>query len=142
MFIQQISIFAENRNGAILEITDALQKANINIRALCIADTADFGVVRLIVDQTQLAIDALKQQNIPVSETPVIALSVPDQPGGFHAVLEALEESEITIEYSYAFIAPIRGGATVILRCKEQEKAYTLLQSKGIQLLSQADVSL
>ena len=141
MFIRQISIFAENRNGAIMEITKALGNAGINIRALSIADTTDFGIVRLIVDKTDKAIAALKAQDMTLSETPVIAVSIADTPGAFNGALEALYDGAVMIEYSYGFVSPVKGGATVILRCSEPEKAYELIRSKGLCLLTQDDVS-
>ena len=141
MFIRQISIFAENRNGAIMEITKALGNSGINIRALSIADTADFGIVRLIVDKTDEAIAALKAQDMTVSETQVIAVSIADTPGAFNTALEALYEGAVMIEYSYGFVSPIKGGATVIVRCREPEKAHELLKAKSLCLLTQADVS-
>lgn len=140
MFIKQISIFAENRNGAIMEITAALQDADINIRALSIADTTDFGIVRLIVDKTEAALEALRAREMTVVETEVVAVSVDDTPGSFHKALEALYDGAVMIEYSYAFVAPVGGGATVILRCREQEKAARLLESRGLKLLKQEEV--
>ena len=141
MFIKQISIFVENRNGAILEITAALRDAGVNIRALSIADTSDFGVVRLIVDKTDEALKSLRNEGMTVSVTEVIAVSVGDTPGSFHTALEALYEGAVMIEYSYAFVAPVGGGATVILRCREPELAADLLQKKGLRLLCQSDVN-
>ncbi|HHU22820.1 MAG TPA: hypothetical protein GXZ52_05305 [Clostridiales bacterium] len=141
MFIKQISIFVENRGGAIMEVTAALKAANINIRALCIADTQDFGIVRLIVDKTEAAIKALRAQDMTVVETDVLALSVEDTPGAFHVALEALYEGAVMIEYCYAFVAPVGGGATIILRCREQEAAAKLLTERGLKLLSQEEVS-
>ena len=141
MFIKQISVFAENRNGAIMEITDALRRADVNMRALSIADTLDFGVVRLIADKPYDAMEALRRERLTVAETDVIAISVDDTPGGFHVALEALYKGEVMIEYSYAFVAPVGGGATVILKCREPEKAVELLREGGVRLLSQEDVS-
>ena len=141
MFIKQISVFVENRNGAIMEITSALRDADVNIRALSIADTSDFGIVRLIVNKTDEALKALREENMTVSVTDVIAVSVGDTPGSFHMALEALYDGSVMIEYSYAFVAPVGGGATVILRCREPDLAADLLQKKGLKLLSQADVN-
>lgn len=141
MFIKQISIFAENRNGAIMEITAALRDVNVNIRALSIADTTDFGIVRLIVDKPDDALEALRAKNMTVAETDVIAISIGDEPGSFHQALEALYDGAIMIEYSYAFVAPVGGGATVILRCREQEQAVELLKKKGLRLLVQSDIN-
>lgn len=141
MFIKQLSIFAENRNGAIMEITSALKENNINIRALSIADTTDFGIVRLIVDKTELAYKALKDCGMTVAQTDVIAISIGDAPGSFHEALVALYGGEIMIEYSYAFATPVDAGATVILRCREQEKAVKLIRAHGLRILSQDEVS-
>ena len=141
MYIKQISIFAENRTGSMMEITGALLQAGVNIRALSIADTTDFGIVRLIVDKTEAAVTALRAHSMTVTETDVIAISVDDTPGGFHAALVALSDGGVMIEYTYAFVAPIHGGATVILRCREPARAVEILRERGIRLLTQGDVS-
>ena len=141
MFIKQISVFVENRSGAILDITGPLQNAGINIRALSIADTSEFGIVRLIVDQNDQAVAALRDCGLTVIETDVIALSVSDAPGGFHAALCALQQADVAVEYAYAFVAPVGGGATVILRCTHPQLAAELLQKAGFRLLQQADVT-
>lgn len=140
MFIKQISIFVENRNGAIMDVTAALKAAEINIRALSIADTTDFGIVRIIVDDTDKAISVLRGEQMTVTVTDVIAISIGDTPGCFHEALVALYEGEIMIEYSYAFVAAVGGGATVILRCREQDKAARLLSERGLRLLEQREV--
>ena len=140
MFIKQTSIFIENRNGAIMEITGVLRRADVNMRALSIADTIDFGVVRLIADKPEIAVEALRREKLTVVETDVIALSVDDTPGGFHIALEALYNGEVMIEYSYAFVAPVGGGATVILKCREPEKAVELLKASGVKILSQDEI--
>lgn len=141
MFIKQISIFAENRVGSITEITAALLEAGVSIRALCIADTSEFGIVRLIVDRIDAALDILRGKGLTVVETDVIAVSVADRPGGFHEALEALNRGGSFVEYAYAFVAPRTGEATVILRCREQAEAANQLRAAGLRLLSQADVS-
>ena len=142
MFISQISVFAENRNGAILEVTEALKDANVNIRALSIADTADFGIVRLIVDKTEEALKALRARDMTVSETKVIGVSVADNPGCFHEVLLALSEADVAIEYAYAFAAPEGLGANVILRCKNQDRAAGCLTECGLRLLTQEEINI
>ena len=138
MFIRQISVFAENRTGAILEITGVLRDAEINIRAFCIADTADFGVVRLIVDHTDKALTALRDHGLTVLETPVMAIRISDKPGAFHGILEALNEKNIAIEYSYAYVSPF-DGAVVIMKCRKQEAAAELIQAHGYRLLTQEE---
>ncbi|MGE4354122.1 MAG: ACT domain-containing protein [Oscillospiraceae bacterium] len=138
MFVRQISVFAENRSGAILEITSVLKETNINIRALSIADTADFGVVRLIVSDTDKALAALRERGLTAMENPVMAIRIDDTPGAFHGILEALYEKTITIEYSYAYASPT-AGATVIMKCRRQELAAQLIQAHGYKLLSQEE---
>jgi hypothetical protein len=140
MLLKQISVFAENRHGAIRDITAVLADADINIRALSIADTTDFGVVRLIVDRRKDALAALHKNGITVIETDVLALAVDDSPGTFHEALVALTESNIMIEYCYGFVSPKAGLATVILKCDDEEKALGCLSSKGFSLLSADDI--
>ncbi len=141
MFIKQITIFVENRSGAVMDITGPLRDAGVNIRALSIADTSDFGVVRLIVDKNELALKALKDCGLTVIETDVIGLSVDDSPGAFHEALCVLHEEGIFVEYAYAFVAPVGGGATVILRCSDPQKAAELLRAHHLRLLEQKDVT-
>ncbi len=140
MLLKQISVFAENRAGAIRDITGILYEANINIRALSIADTTDFGVVRLIVDKRKEALTALRSGGMTVKETDVVALAVDDTPGAFHKALSALTESGIMVEYSYGFVSPLAGSATVILKCDDQEKALGCLTAKGFKLLCADDI--
>lgn len=140
MFIKQISVFAENKPGSIMEITGVLKDAGVNIRAMSIADNADFGIVRMIVNTPNEAAKALRDMGMTVVETPVIAISVGDTPGSFHGALEALYEGAVTIEYSYAFVAPVGGGATVILRCAEPDTAVELLKKHGTRMLTQDEV--
>ena len=138
MFVRQISVFAENRSGAILEITAALKVADINIRALCIADTADFGVVRLIASDTDKALATLRERGFTAMENPVMAIGIKDTPGAFHGILEALYEKAITIEYSYAYSSPTF-GATVIMKCRRPDLAAGLIQAHGYKLLTQEE---
>lgn len=140
MILKQISVFAENRQGSIQEITSVLDAANVNIRALCIADTTDFGVVRMLVDKRKDALKALKDAGKAVKETDVTALAVDDSPGGFHKALTVLTENDVNIEYCYGFVAPIGGGATIILRCDDQDKADRVLSEKGFHLLEAEDI--
>ncbi|MEG1404551.1 MAG: ACT domain-containing protein, partial [Oscillospiraceae bacterium] len=117
MLLKQISVFAENRYGAIKEITGVLFNAGVNIRALSIADTTDFGIIRLIVDKRKEALTALRDNGNTVIENDVVALAVDDAPGSFHNALSALTDSNIMVEYSYGFVSPVGGGATIILKC-------------------------
>ena len=140
MLLKQISVFVENRRGAIRDITGVLLEAGVNIRAISIADTSEFGIVRMIVDKRKDALSALRNNGMTVIESDVVALAVDDTPGAFHAALEALSDSGIMVEYSYGFVSPINGGATIILKCDDQEKALGCLTAKGFKLLTADDV--
>jgi hypothetical protein len=140
MYITQISVFAENRPGSVLEISSALQDAKINIRAMTIADTTDFGVVRLIVDKPEEAVRALRENGMAAHKTDVIALKADDRPGGMHNALAALAEENATVEYSYGFAVPTKSGAVVILRCRDQERAARALTGRGLTLLCADDI--
>ncbi|MEG0035087.1 MAG: ACT domain-containing protein [Oscillospiraceae bacterium] len=140
MLLKQISVFAENRYGAIKEITGVLFNAGVNIRALSIADTTDFGIIRLIVDKRKEALTALRDNGNTVIENDVVALAVDDAPGSFHNALSALTDSNIMVEYSYGFVSPVGGGATIILKCDDQEKALGCLTAKGFKLLTADDI--
>ena len=140
MLLKQISVFAENRRGAIMDITGVLLNAGVNMRAISIADTSDFGIVRLIVDKRKEALAALRENGMTVKETDVVALAIDDTPGAFHKALVALTDSCVMVEYSYGFVSPINGGATIILKCDDQEKALGCLSSKGFKLLAADDI--
>ncbi len=140
MLLKQISVFAENRKGAIRDITGVLYRAGVNLRAITIADTTDFGVVRLIVDKRKTALNALREAGMTVKETDVIALEADDKPGTFHAALTALTDNDIMVEYSYGFVSPVGDGATIILKCDDQVKAIKCLEEKGFKLLTADDV--
>ncbi len=138
MFIKQISVFVENKSGRLGEITSILAKAGIDIRALSIADTTNFGILRLIVNRPDAAEEALRAAGLTVSLTNVIAIGIPDQPGGFAAA--ALTDRDVDIEYMYAFISRDKGRACVILRVPDNEKAVTALKDGGIEILREEDI--
>ena len=114
MQVEQISIFIENKSGRLAEVTRVLGSKGINIRALSLADTSDFGILRLIVDQTDLAKAALKEQGFTVSKTEVVAVEVPDQPGGLSGILDVLDKASVNVEYMYAFVERCGGNAVII----------------------------
>ena len=116
MKVKQISVFLENKSGRLAEVTRTLGRNDINIRALSIADTTDFGILRLIVNKPEEANHALRQGGFMVSETEVIAVDVPDRPGGLADVLEILGQASVNIEYLYAFIGQTSQDALVIFR--------------------------
>lgn len=135
MSVMQISVFLENKSGRLAAVTRALAEQGINIRALSIADTSDFGILRLIVDQPQKAYDVLKEEGFTVSVTDVIAVEMPDEPGGLAKVLAHLEEGQINIEYLYAFLGRGQGGALVIFKVEQMEAALEKLKKNGIKIL-------
>lgn len=137
MIIKQLSIFVENKKGRLADITEALSKANIDIRALSIADTTDFGILRLIVDKPDEAADALKQSGVTVSVTNVIAIGIDDTPGAFSVPMRILAEADIDVEYMYAFITRKSERAYVILRVADNDEAAKVLISKGVELLDE-----
>lgn len=140
MLIQQISAFVENKKGRLSEITKALSQAGIDIRALSIADTTDFGILRLIVDKPGEAVEALKNVGMTVSITNVLAIAIPDAPGGFYSAIKVLSDADISVEYAYAFVTPKEGAAYVIIRVEDNERAVGVLQASGIRLLSQEEI--
>jgi hypothetical protein len=105
MFIKQLSVFVENKSGRLAEITAILAKANIDIRALSIADTTDFGILRLVVDRPDEAEKTLREAGLTVTLTDVLAVGIPDKPGGFASAMKVLAAENIGIEYMYAFVA-------------------------------------
>lgn len=140
MKVKQISIFLENKSGRLAEVTKVLGDNDINIRALSIADTTDFGILRLIVNHPEKVGKILKEQNFTVSETEVIAVQVPDQPGGLAGILGLLENNSINIEYMYAFVEKSGMDAVVVFRVENIDRAIDFLQKNGITLLSEREI--
>ena len=136
MKVQQISIFIENKSGRLAEVARILGEKNVNIRALSLADTSDFGILRLLVDNTDLALDTLKNGGFTVSKTEVVAVEVPDKPGGLCAILEVLDAAKINVEYMYAFVERNAGNAVIIFRFDDIDNAINTLQSKDVSILS------
>ena len=136
MKVKQISVFLENKSGRLAAVTKMLTEKKVNIRALSIADTTDFGILRLIVDKPDHAYTALKESGFTVSMTEVIAVEMPDQPGGLASILATMEEENINLEYLYAFIGTSSQNAMVIFRVEGIDRAIELLTSKGIKVLA------
>jgi len=131
MKVEQISIFIENKSGRLAEITRILGEADINIRALSLADTSDFGILRLIVNDAGKAKSVLKEKGFTVNKTEVVAVEVPDRPGGLSSILQTLDKHQINVEYMYAFVERCGGNAVIIFRFDETDKAIaTLLENK------------
>jgi hypothetical protein len=134
MQIRQVSVFIENKVGRIMEITEVLGESDINLRALSLADTSDFGILRMIVDNIDKAVKVLKDKGFIVKETDVVAVEVPDKPGGLAQVLEVLCIANINVEYMYAFFEQPKDKALLIFRFEDPERAIEVLSAKGIQI--------
>lgn len=140
MFVKQISIFLENKSGRLSEVTRTLGENDIDISALSIADTTDFGILRLIVNDPEKAETILKAEGFTVSATSVIAIGVQDKPGGLAKALDILDREKIGIEYMYAFVSKSEDEALVILKVAEPEKAVDTLKANGISVLTSSQV--
>lgn len=133
--IRQVSVFIENKEGRLSKVLRILGDKGINIRALSLADTNNFGVLRLIVNESSQAVKALQEAGFRVSETEVLAVEVPDEPGGLAQVLEKVALAKINIEYMYAFLARKTDNAIVIFRISEPQKAIDKLKECGVQII-------
>ena len=134
MKIRQISVFLENKVGRIMEITDALGKNDINIRALSLADTSDFGILRMIVDNIDKTLKVLKEKGFIIKESYVVAVEVPDKPGGLSGVLKVLGDKSINIEYMYAFFEQPENKALLIFRFENPDEAVSALVESSIEV--------
>jgi hypothetical protein len=134
MSVRQISIFVENKPGRLARITKVLADNDINIRALCVADTADFGILRLIVTDTDKAVGALRECGASVSVAEVLAVNMNDKPGALNTAAEALAAKGISVEYVYAFTTPNIGEAFLIMRVDDNEAAKKALTDAGMQV--------
>ncbi|MHB8881207.1 MAG: ACT domain-containing protein [Thermodesulfovibrionales bacterium] len=140
MKVEQISIFLENKSGRLADVTNILASAGINIRALALADTTDFGILRLIVNDNEKAKSVLKENGFTVGKTEVIAVEVSDRPGGLAAILNVMRDTAINVEYMYAFIQKSGENAIIIFRFDELEKAIEVLRAAGIRILSGEEI--
>lgn len=141
MTIKQLSVFVENKQGRLSEITGILQDTGVDIRALSLADTTDFGILRLIVDKAEAAEAALRGAGFTVSLTPVIAAGIADRPGGLAEAMAVLRDGGISVEYMYAFISRRKEMAYVILRVDDNGRAAELLQKAAFPLLTEAEIA-
>ncbi len=132
MQVEQISVFLENKTGRLAEVTRCLAVANVNIRALSLADTSDFGILRLIVNDPAKAKNALRENGFTVGVNTVVAVEVPDHPGGLDKILTLLEESEVNVEYMYAYVRPLSSQAVLIFRFDKTDEALELMRKNNI----------
>ena len=140
MAIQQLTVFLENKQGKLAKVTNLLAQNGIDLRALSIADTAEFGILRLIVSNTEKAKQILTENNVLVNITDVVGVRLSDKPGELAEVLSKLDGAGINVEYLYAFLMPIADSAYVVLRVAENDEAEQILQSAGFRLVTAKDI--
>lgn len=136
--VEQLSVFLENETGGVADVVDVLAGAAVDIRALALADETDFGILRLIVDDTGRATSVLKDAGFTVRTTPVVAVQIPDRPGGLAVILAALRGTPV--EYMYAFVRKSGEAAFAVFRFEDSEAATAVLQKAGARILETADV--
>ena len=141
MQAEQISIFIENKAGRLSDVTGILAQAGVNIRALAVADTSDFGVLRLIVDDNAKAEAALKNEGFTVRKTRVVAVEVDDRPGGLHHILDVLKNARINVEYMYAFIRQSGDKAIMIFRFDQADEAIRILMENSLTVINGSTLS-
>jgi hypothetical protein len=134
--VKQLSVFIENKAGRVSEITEVLGHAGVNIRGFSVSDTADYGIVRLIVDSPEAAIHALHEAGFTVKESDVICIHLPDQPGGLAGVLKVISEAGVNIEYVYSLISTF-----VVVNVADVDTALQLLRDQPVQLVSQEEIA-
>ena len=140
MTVKQISVFVENKPGQLAEFTRVLNEHKIDMRALSIAETPDFGILRVIVDDAYETACVLKEAGYVFQITPVLAAEIPDQPGSLYLVLEALAQAGINLQYTYAFITRKKDSAYLIFRVEDNEKAVEVLNQNGVKLIGEDDL--
>ena len=141
MALKQLTVFVENKQGSVVPVTDALASHNINIRALSIAETEGFGILRLIVDNEAVAEEVLMQAGYLIKITEVVGVKIGDAPGKLTAALDVLDKANINVEYLYAFMARTEKHAYVVLRVEDNEEAESILTSAGFKMISEADIN-
>lgn len=141
MAIKQLTVFVPNRKGSIALVTDILAKNNINIRALSVAETEDFGILRLIVNNEKPAEKVLGEEGYLIKVVDVVGVKIGDEPGKLTAALNVLDEKDINVEYLYAFMARTEKHAYVVLRVENNEIAESALETAGFHLISEGDIN-
>lgn len=140
MSVKQISIFVENQTGHLSEVTSILSENQVNLRALSIADTSDFGILRIIVEDVEKAAEILEKNGFTYTITDVLAVAMKDQPGGLSEILKVLSAAELSVEYAYAFLLHKEGTACLILRLADNEAAEKALADAGIRIATQEEL--
>lgn len=141
MSLKQLTVFVQNQQGALVEITESLAKGGVNIRALSIADTKDFGILRLIVNDTEKGSSLLSDAGYLIKITDVVGVKIGDAPGKLSSALKVLDENSINMEYLYAFMTRTEKHAYVVLRVEDNTKAEALLENAGFHIITDDDVN-
>ena len=141
MSLKQLTVFVENKQGTLVSITDTLAAHNVNIRALSIADTEEFGILRLIVSDNEIAGKTLAEEGYLIKNTDVVGVKIGDEPGKLSKALAVLDSEGINMEYLYAFMARTEKHAYVVLRVADNQAAEIALEKAGFHLITDADVS-
>lgn len=142
MAINQITVFLENRAGKLLEVTKILSECKVDLRAINIAETADYGLLRIIAADTDLAEKVLKEKGLICTKTPVIAVAVPDKPGGLNDMLEILAKENIDVNYMYSIFGHIDGLAYMILQLSDTQNAQSVLTKNGVGIANAKDLGI
>jgi hypothetical protein len=140
MKITQISVFLENRQGRLYDVCSLLGNNNVNIRALTIAETESFGVLRIVVDKSDQAIKLLRENQFVANFTDVVAIEVPDKPGGLASILKILAENEVNIEYMYGFVEKFTDKALLVMRFEDTDFAQQILAKHNIRVVAEKDI--
>ena len=140
MVVNQVSVFVENKQGSLSAVTGILANAGIDIRAFTVADTTDFGILRMIVNDPDRAVEALRAGGIAATKTAVLAVALQDEPGSMHNVMTVLSENSISVEYGYAFISRRKETAYILVKVTEIERASEILAKAGMPLVSAEEV--
>lgn len=141
MSIKQITVFVKNEQGSLVAITDALAAGNVNIRALSIADTEDFGILRLIVNDNDTALRVLSERGYLIKTTDVVGVKIGDAPGKLSKALDVLDKAQINMEYLYAFMLRTEKHAYMVLRVADNAAAEAALEGAGFHLITDADIA-
>lgn len=140
MKITQISVFLENRQGRLYDVCSLLGDNNVNIRALTIAETESFGVLRIVVDKSDVAMRLLRDNQFVANFTDVIAIEVPDKPGGLASILKVLAENEVNIEYMYGFVEKFSDKALLVMRFEDTDFAQQMLAKHNVHVVAEKDI--
>ena len=141
MLIRQISVFIENTRGSLSRLAGALGAAGVDLMALSVADTADYGIVRCVTGDTQRAVEALKNEGYTVRTADVLAVCVPDVTGGLANVLRILEQGGVSVEYLYPFVRSTKDSALIIFRVSDTDRAVAVLGENGVRMFTQEEVA-